>query len=89
MMPGNIVCVKHIRYTQDALSNECLVIIREIVYAVWYPYKHVCNVIFCKFFPMFTYIMAPAFEASVCIYMICHQLSFSSQWAHRESRGCA
>ena len=39
-----------------------------LIYGVWYPYKHVCNIIWRKFFPLFSYITAPVFGAGARIY---------------------
>ena len=33
----------------------------SLMYGVWHPYKHVCNIIWRKFFPLFSYITAPVF----------------------------
>ena len=35
----------------------------SLVYGVWHPYRHVCNIIRRKFFPLFAYITTPAFGA--------------------------
>ena len=39
-----------------------------LIYGVWHPYKHVCNIIWRKFFPLFSYITAPVFGAGARIY---------------------
>ena len=40
----------------------------SLIYGVWHPYKHVCNMIWRKFFPLFSYITAPVFGAGARIY---------------------
>ena len=40
----------------------------SLIYGVWHPYKHVCNIICRKFFPLFSYITAPVFGAGARIY---------------------
>ena len=40
----------------------------SLIYAVWHPCKHVCNIIWRKFFPLFSYINAPVFGAGARIY---------------------
>ena len=40
----------------------------SLIYGVWHPYKHVCNIIWRKFFPLFSYITAPVFGAGARIY---------------------
>ena len=39
-----------------------------LIYGVWHPYKHVCNIIWRKFFPLLSYITAPVFRAGARIY---------------------
>ena len=41
----------------------------SLIYGVWHPYKHVCNIIWRKFFPLFSYITAPVFGAGARIYI--------------------
>ena len=33
----------------------------SLIYGVWHPCKHVCNITWRKFFPLFSYITAPVF----------------------------
>ena len=40
----------------------------SLIYGVWHPYKHVCNIIWRKFFPLFSYITVPVFGAGACMY---------------------
>ena len=40
----------------------------SLIYGVWHPYKHDCNIIWRKFFPLFSYITAPVFGAGARIY---------------------
>ena len=40
----------------------------SLICGVWHPYKHVCNIIERKFFPLFSYITPPAFGAGARIY---------------------
>ena len=40
----------------------------SLIYGVWHSYKHVCNIIWHKFFPLFSYITAPVFGAGARIY---------------------
>ena len=40
----------------------------SFIYGVWHPYKQVCNIIWSKFFPPFSYITAPVFGAGARIY---------------------
>ena len=40
----------------------------SLIYGVWHPYKHVCNIIERKFFPLFSYTTAPVFGAGARIY---------------------
>ena len=40
----------------------------SLIYGMWHPYKHVCNIIWRKFFPLFSYVMAPVFGAGARIY---------------------
>ena len=40
----------------------------SLIYGVWHPYKHVCNIIWRKFFPLFSYITTPVFGAGARIY---------------------
>ena len=40
----------------------------SLIYGVWHPYKKVCNNIWRKFFPLFSYITAPVFGAGARIY---------------------
>ena len=40
----------------------------SLIYGVWHPYKHVCNIIWRKCFPLFSYITAPVFGAGARIY---------------------
>ena len=46
-----------------------------LIYGVWYPYKHVCNIICSIFFPFFSYITAPVFGVGACIYNYPNSLS--------------
>ena len=39
-----------------------------LIYGVWHPYKHVCNITWRKFFLLFAHITAPVFEAGARIY---------------------
>ena len=40
----------------------------SLIYGVPHPYKHVCNIIWRKFFPLFWYITAPMFGAGARMY---------------------
>ena len=40
----------------------------SLIYGVWHPYKHVCNIIWHELFPLFSYITAPVFGAGAHIY---------------------
>ena len=40
----------------------------SLIYGMWHPYKHVCNIIWRKFFPLFSCITAPVFGAGARIY---------------------
>ena len=40
----------------------------SLIYGLWHPYKHVCNIIWRKFFLLFSYITAPVFGAGARIY---------------------
>ena len=40
----------------------------SLINGVWHSYKHVCNIIWRKFFPPFSYITAPVFGAGARIY---------------------
>ena len=35
----------------------------SLIYGVWHPYEHVCNIIWRKLFPLFSYITPPVFGA--------------------------
>ena len=39
-----------------------------LIYGVWRPYEHVSNIIWRKFFPLFSYITDPVFGAGARIY---------------------
>ena len=57
-------------YSRAAIDRNLLDCLRGIssIYSVWHPYKHVCNIIWHKFFPLFSYITAPVIGAGACIY---------------------
>ena len=40
----------------------------SLIYTVWHFYKHFCNIIWRKFFPLFSYITARVFGAGARIY---------------------
>ena len=40
----------------------------SLMYGMWHPYKHVCTIMWRKFFPLFSYIAAPVFGAGARIY---------------------
>ena len=40
----------------------------SLIYGAWHPYKHVCNIIWRQFFPLFLFITAPVFGAGARIY---------------------
>ena len=61
--------VLKILYSRATIDWKVLDWLRGIslIYGVWHPYKHVCNIILRKFFPLFSYITAPLFGAGAHI----------------------